>query len=307
MKFEKAIIIRDKTRLEQLIERFNSKAQAKFFIERSGSDFDYYEDEHAIFYRSLKQVEKVASSYLKIKTIHRSFLPNYIFAKHDIILVIGQDGLVANTAKYVDGLPIIAINPDEDRFDGILLAHNSNNFSKAFKAVLDDKYTVRKVTMAKAELNDGQSLLAFNDFYIGTNSHISSRYKIRFGSKMENQSSSGIIVSTGAGSTGWLSSVINMTNNINKHFGNTSDIFTMRGEMKMNKLIFVVREPFQSKASKTDIGFGIIKNGAQLSIESQMPNKGVIFSDGIESDFLNFNSGSSVKIGIAKEKAMLVV
>lgn len=30
----------------------------------------------------------------------------------DIVVVIGQDGLVANTLKYLDGQPVIAINPD---------------------------------------------------------------------------------------------------------------------------------------------------------------------------------------------------
>ncbi len=43
MEFESVIIIRDKTRLEQLIERFNSKAQAKFYIKSSGGDFDFFE------------------------------------------------------------------------------------------------------------------------------------------------------------------------------------------------------------------------------------------------------------------------
>lgn len=37
-----------------------------------------------------------------------------------------------------------------------------------------------------------------------------------------------------------------------------------------------------------------------------MPTNGVIFSDGIETDFLKFNSGSIATIGIAKETARLV-
>ena len=35
MSIEYAIIVKNKTRLEALIERFNTKAQAKFYIERS--------------------------------------------------------------------------------------------------------------------------------------------------------------------------------------------------------------------------------------------------------------------------------
>lgn len=63
----------------------------------------------------------------------------------------------------------------------------------------------------------------------------------------------------------------------------------------------------KSKYSGVDLCAGIIQNNNKLVIESYMPFNGKIFSDGIESDFLNFNSGHIVKIGIAKEKAKLVV
>ena len=307
MKFERAIIIRDKTRLEQLIERFNSKAQAKFYIESSGGDFNFYELEHDIFYVALLKVKSDLRGILKHKVINRSFLPTYIFTENDLVLVIGQDGLVANTAKYVNGQPIIGINPDERRYDGVLLKHNPESFKNLLKKVLKNNYETIQVTMAKATLNDGQTLLAFNDFYIGADSHISSRYTIQFGSKKEQQSSSGILVSTGAGSSGWLSSVFNMANNINNYNKRDKKNLKKTLDWDAQRLAFVVREPFRSKMSQTNIGFGMISPKQKLKIESNMPSKGVIFSDGIETDFLNFNSGSIVEIGIADEKANLIV
>lgn len=307
MELEKVIVIRDKTRLEQLIERFNSKAQAKFYLERSGEDFGFYENEHDTFYTSLRQVEKAMSTSFKHKVLFRSFLPTYMFAEGDLIVVIGQDGLVANTAKYVNGLPIVAVNPDVERYDGVLLPHQPKNFLSAIKSYVQGNHNSKLVTMAKATMNDGQSLLAFNDFYIGAASHISSRYNLEFGGKRESQSSSGILVSTGAGSTGWISSVFNMTNNINNYFYNQKREFDFGLNWEDDKLLFVVREPFLSKMSKIDLGYGTIAKGKTLKIESKMPTKGVIFSDGIEADFLNFNSGSIVEIGIAEEKANLIM
>ncbi|WP_422104430.1 sugar kinase [Winogradskyella sp.] len=307
MNFESIIIIRDKTRLEQLIERFNSKAQAKFYIESSGGDFNHLEEEHQQFYASLEILKTSVPKGLKLKIIQRSFLPTYIFTEMDIIVVIGQDGLVANTAKYVNGLPIVGINPDMERYDGILLKHRPEAFSGLMKQMMNGPFDTVQVTMAKATLNDGQSLLAFNDFYIGADSHVSSRYKISFDNREEQQSSSGIIVSTGAGSTGWLSSVFNMANNINIHHHRNPDLYSNILEWNADQLIFVVREPFLSKMSQTTIGYGIITKEAPLTIESQMPTKGIIFSDGIEADYLNFNSGSTVEISIANEKANLVV
>ncbi|WP_420320865.1 sugar kinase [Flagellimonas sp.] len=307
MELDKIIIVRDKTRLEQLIERFNSKAQAKFYLERSGEDFSFYENEHDTFYASLGQMEKAISPLFKHKVLFRSFLPTYMFAEGDLIVVIGQDGLVANTAKYVNGLPIVGVNPDEERYDGILLPHGPNTFLTAIKSFVDGTYESKKVTMAKATMNDGQELLAFNDFYIGAASHVSSRYNLEFRGKRESQSSSGILISTGAGSTGWISSVFNTTNNINQHFYKQKRIFNTDLDWEDEKLLFVVREPFLSKMSQIDLGYGIITKNTQLKIESKMPQNGVIFSDGIEADFLNFNSGNTLSIGIATEKANLII
>lgn len=307
MKFERIIIIRDKTRLEQLIERFNSKAQAKFYIESSGGDFEFFVLEHDTFYNSLLKIKESISVSLKYKIIQRSFLPTYIFTENDVVLVIGQDGLVANTAKYVNGLPIIGINPDIARYDGILLKHTPEDLNGILKKITKGIYETKQVTMAKATLNDGQVLLAFNDFYIGANSHVSSRYNIEFNGNKEQQSSSGIIVSTGAGSTGWLSSIFNMANNINGYQHNKFNDSSTTLEWSENKLVFVVREPFLSKMSQTNIGYGSITKYKKLKIESNMPTKGIIFSDGIESDFLNFNTGSTVVISIAEEKANLII
>lgn len=128
MSVEYAIIIKNKTRLESLIERFNTKAQAKFYIEHSGGDFNEYEKEHEIFHCSLSKVQRNLSTVLKNKIVERSFLPSFIFNEKQVIVTIGQDGLVANTAKYVNQLPIVAVNPDQERFDGVLLPFNTDNF-----------------------------------------------------------------------------------------------------------------------------------------------------------------------------------
>lgn len=306
MAIENAIIIINKTRLELLIERFNTKAQAKFYIEHSGGDFADYELEHSNFKRSLDNIQTKISNRLKNKVVDRKFLPNFLFSQNDIAVVVGQDGLVANTAKYVNGLPILAINPDKARFDGILLPFDSDNFEKGLIKAIENRADYTKVTMAEAKMNDGQELLAFNDFFIGPSSHTSARYKITFDNTSENQSSSGIIVSTGAGSTGWLSSIMNMSNGIYSAFGNGSNDLKFNLNWNDNNLVFMVREPFQSKYSQISLTAGMIGENIKLRIESFMPSNGIIFSDGIENDFLNFNSGSIVEVGVAKQKASII-
>jgi NAD kinase len=305
MNVDYAIIVKNKTRLELLIERFNTKAQAKFYIERQGGNFEDYEAEHETFHVALNSLQTQLSKVIKHKTIERVFMPSFIFSDNQLIIVIGQDGLVANTAKYSKGIPIVAVNPDKTRIDGVLLPFDIKNFLEGVEAVLTGNYPVKTMSFAQAKLNDGQRLLAFNDLFIGASSHISARYKISFNNQIEEQSSSGLIVSTSAGVTGWISSVFNMAYGVAGMF--EKGLKPKRPKVKENELLFAVREPFESIRTQTGITAGRIKNSNALTIESLMPANGVIFSDGIETDFLKFNSGSIATIDIAKETAKIVV
>lgn len=305
MAIEYAIIVKNKTRLEMLVERFNTKAQAQFYIERSGGNFSDYELEDTNFHASLSLVQRKLSKIIKNKVVERDFLPSFMFNESQLVIVIGQDGLVANTAKYVNSLPIIAINPDKERYDGMLLPFDTDNFIYAVESVIKDNFVFKTVSLAEAVLNDGQRLLAFNDLFIGSASHVSARYKITFKNTSEEHSSSGIIVSTQPGSSGWLSSIFNMSMGIQKFIGKEVSK-AKTPSLKENQLLFAVREPFRSKKTQADLTMGVLNHQSKLIIESYMPSKGVIFSDGIETDFLHFNSGAIAKIGIANEKATLV-
>ena len=73
------------------------------------------------------------------------------------------------------------------------------------------------------------------------------------------------------------------------------------------RLLFVVREPFVSRHSQAGIVAGILQPGEELMIESRMPSYGVIFSDGMEADFLQFNSGAIAHARATEQSARLVV
>ncbi|TGL77200.1 NAD(+)/NADH kinase [Leptospira yasudae] len=305
MKVEYAIIVKNKTRLEALIERFNTKQQARFYIERLGGRFEDYEAEHEVFHESLDLVQKRISKKIKSKIVERVYVPSFLFSQKNVIVTIGQDGLVANTAKYSKGVPIVAVNPDKERYDGVLLPFDKDNFMHAVENVMGGNFTSKTVRFAEAKLNDGQRLLAFNDLFIGPSSHTSARYKISYNQNLEEQSSSGIIVSTPAGSTGWLSSIFNMAYGVTGLF--EKELTLKRPALQEDQLLFAVREPFQSVRTQIGITAGVLTEKFPLTIESLMPAGGVIFSDGIESDYLRFNSGSIATIGVSSESATLVV
>lgn len=314
MEYEKIILVTRKTRLEGLLERFNTLGQAKFYIEHSGGNFSLYEQEHDAYNQALGELRASLHRLAKLHEIERSFLPNFIFTPSDLIVTIGIDGLVVNTAKYLDGQPMVAVNPDPEHVDGVLLPFDVRSAIPVVQRTLRGEMQVRQISMAESILNDGQTLLAFNDLFIGARSHISARYMIRFGQQVEHHSSSGVIVSTGIGSTGWLSSLFNMANGMFETFSPSGQegkaapsLPPLRMKWESNRLVFVVREPFASKTSGAEIVGGLVTPEFPLVIESEMAEGGVIFSDGVEADFLPFNSGAIATISLAQKKTQLVV
>lgn len=304
--FEKIVLVTRKTRLAELIERFNTNSQAKFYIEHAGGDFGEYEREDEAYRRSVEALRGYVEVGLKVQVIDRALVPTFTFLPEDLVITLGQDGLVANTAKYVGRQPIVAVNPDPERFDGILLPFLPAQMPVALDQVFDGRYHIRAVTLAEARLSDGQRLLAFNDLFLGAQTHVSARYRIRWNNAEEPQSSSGVLVSTGAGSTGWMSSVFNMATGVAALAG-AQAMRPIRLDWEDRRLLFVVREPFVSRHSQAGLVAGLIAPAERLELESMMPSGGVIFSDGIESDYLQFNSGATVTVGAAAETAQLVV
>jgi NAD kinase len=320
--FEKLVLVTRKTRLDGLIERFNTRGQAKFYLAQAGLDYADYEKEHDVYVRSLEKTRaQVEGLGLKLQLLDRTVAPTYLFAETDLVVALGQDGLVANTAKYVGAQPLIGVNPDPERFDGVLLPFRVDQVRRAAEAVLLGRAKVREVTLAEAVLSDGQRLLAFNDLFIGARTHVSAHYRLRVGAPRAEKlrvkakgsdtewvrhSSSGIIVSTGAGSTGWLSSVCAMAAAVASSLGGEA-MAPVRLAWEDPRLFYVVREPFASRHSSTAGAVGFLEPGARLELESLMPSGGVIFSDGMEDDALSFTSGLTARIGPATRRARLVV
>jgi NAD kinase len=305
----KIVLVKRNTRLDELISRFNTLGQAKFYIEHLGADFNDYKTEHDNYYSALNQAKIILSDHAKLHVLDRKYLPNYIFGSSDIVVALGQDGLVANTLKYLNTQLLVGVNPDTKRYDGVLLPFQISDLNVLSKDLFSNKIKYKEVTMAKVVLNDGQTMLAVNDFFIGQKTHTSARYTISYNNKNEYQSSSGIIISTGLGTSGWFKSVLEGSLGIiNSLSGSKKSIAkkNKKTDWSSNTLYFSVREPFPSNITQTSIVFGQICQDLTLKLISQMPENGVIFSDGIESDYLNFNSGIEAEIKIADHKGKLV-
>jgi NAD kinase len=323
MTYDKVVLITRETRLEGLVKRFNTRSQAKFYVnsslalgeanqkhpktKNSNADFSLFEQEHETYTYVVEKLKQQIREVYKLQVIDRAFLPNFIFSPQDIVITVGVDGLVVNTAKYLSGQPLIAVNPDPEHIDGVLTPFTVDDVMPTLAFVHEGQENYKRITMTEATLQDGQSIRACNDLFIGAATHVSARYRLGYGFPDETQSSSGIIVSTGVGATGWISSVYHMTNRILRDQQPNLYISQPKLDWEAEKLLFAVREPFVSKTTTANIVTGVITKQQPLVIESQMENNGVIFSDGIESDFLAFNAGMMATINIAEQKTNLVI
>lgn len=310
----KIVLVVRTTRLADLKARFATKSQAAFYVERLGGDFGDVEREDETYQKSISEARQRLGVLGRVQIVQRAFLPNFVFGPQDVVVALGQDGLVANTLKYLDGQPLIGVNPDPARWDGQLLPFSVGNLQSATREVLRGGRAVREVTMAEAKLNTGLSLCAVNDLFIGMRSHASARYRIALGDAAENHSSSGVIVSTGLGSTGWFKSLMAGASEIARAAGKGGQQQAFHPDQRdtsfpweSNFLYFTVREPFPSNTTGTSLVFGQVTPKRPLVIESQMSENGVIFSDGIEHDFIEFNSGTRATISLAARTGRLVV
>ena len=295
----RVVLVTRKTPLELLIERYGALGQAAFDIRSRGQDMGRQEEMHELFQAGLNDVIEAIPPDRHRARVDRDALDRFLFAPDDLVVMIGQDGLVPNTAKYLQGQLAIGINPDPTHYDGILCPHPPSAAGELF-AWAETRHTpgyrVERRVMAEAQREDGQKLLALNEVFIGHRSHQSARYRICLGKREERQSSSGVIVSTGTGSTGWARSI-----SLQRELDATPP------GVEERRLACFVREPWPSVATGTELTFESIGPKEQLVIVSEMGEGGVVFADGIESDRIEFLDGQTLEVQIASQALNLVM
>lgn len=317
----KIVLVTRPTRLADLVARFNTIAQARFYLEHLGADFGDYlaEDDH--YRQALAHTRRVIQTLGRLQIVSRPFLPNFLFGPEDIVVVLGQDGLVANTLKYLQSQPVVAVNPDPPRHNGRLLPFTLDHLHKVLPEVLRHRRPIRRITMAKATLNTGLTVHAVNDLFLGRRTHASAHYDIAVGTHRETQLSSGIIVSTGLGSTGWFRSLTTgafaLSNLVAPVMSPSPGRDTPHPlpaprprdssfPWDADHLFFTVREPFPTPHTQANLVFGRITRDLNLIVVSGMPEDGVVFSDGLEQDYVEFNAGTRAVIEVSDRVGSLV-
>jgi NAD kinase len=291
----RVVVVTRPTEYQALLERHGTREQARFFLEARGRAIEEVAARHQRQEAALAVVSAAIPARWRRAAVDRADLSRFVFGPEDVLVAVGQDGLVANVAKYLAGQPVLGVNPDPARHDGVLVRHPPEALRDLLPAAAAGRLRVQRRTMAQAVLDDGQRLLALNEVFVGHRTHQSARYRITVEGASEPQSSSGLIVTTGTGATGWARSIHRQRKQPRELPGPEDAA-----------LAFFVREPFPSVSSATSVEQGLLPEGRALEIVSEMNEGGTVFADGLEEDRLEFTWGMRLQVTLARERLHLV-
>ncbi|CAO4171565.1 hypothetical protein [Methylorubrum aminovorans] len=296
----RAVFVTRETDYELLIARHATRGQARFFLESRGQGLAAVEARHERFHAVLARARAGVPAEWRQALVRRADLDRFLFGPDDVVVAVGQDGLIANVAKYLGAQPVIGVNPAPDLYDGVLVRNPVERLSRLLPASVAGDVAVERRTMVEAVIDGTERLFALNEIFVGHRSHQSARYRIEVGQEGmeareegEEHSSSGLIVASGTGATGWARSIREATG---------LDLSLAPGERAVG---YWVREPFPSVATATRLRAGKITD-TPLHVTSRMNEGGVVFADGIEQDFLGFGWGRQVRIAPAERALHLV-
>ena len=291
----RAVLVQRPTEWSELLARHATREAVRFFLERREIDAAAVERRHHTFLGHRHHVLAAIPGDWRRASVARDDLERFLFEPGDIVVVLGQDGLVANVAKYLDGQPLIGLNPDPERNAGVLVTHPPAAAADLLRDVAAGRAELQPRTMADARLDDGQALVALNEIFVGHRSHQSARYALHVGGRSERQSSSGLIFSTGTGATGWAKSIN----------GALADPLELPGATDRS-LAFFAREPWTSPATGASLARGLIGDGEVARITCELGDGGTAFGDGIEADALTVDWGQTLTVGVAARALQLV-
>jgi hypothetical protein len=291
----RCVLIERPTEYQELLGRHGTREQASFFLSRRGRSIEEpaARDEQQRSHR--QQVLAAIPPEWRRATVRREDLDRFLFEPDDVIVVLGQDGLVANAAKYLDAQPVIGLNPAPGVHPGVLVPHPPDAAGELMRDLWRGRAGLEHRTMVDATVDDGQTLTALNEIFVGHSSHQSARYTIAVPGATERQSSSGVIVATGTGATGWAASI-----RLERH-----SAIDLPGP-ENPRLAYFVREAWPSPATGTNLTEGIVDRDEVLAITSELGDGAVLFGDGIEQDRIQIDWGQTVEIRVSRRSLHLV-
>lgn len=291
----RVVIAHRASEYEELLARHGTRGQVGFVLETRGRTIAEVDEGHEALAAALATAAGAIPADWRRATVERAELARFVFEPGDIVVAVGPDGLVANLAKYLTGQPVIGVDPRRGVNAGVLVTHPPSAVAALLPSVAKGEVRTLDRTMVEAVTDDGQRLQALNEVFLGQVGHQSARYSLAVGGRVERQSSSGVIVGTGTGATGWCASLQRIQ---------APDL--PLPEPTSPTLSWFVREPWPSPSTGADLVAGVVGPDDDLVLDVESEGL-VVFGDGMELDRLSLGWGQRVTIRRAREVLSTVV
>lgn len=292
MSAPRLVLVHRRTELDEVLAEHSTLAAAAFFLgsrDQSVAPLVTADDAQR---RAIDVVMAAAPTHWRQAVVERAQLSRFLFEPDDLVVVVGQDGLVPNVAKYLEGQPVLGVSPGPP---GLLCRHRAEQVRGVVNGAPGIGVVER--TMVEAELDDGQRLVALNEVFVGDRGHQSARYRITVAGRSEAQSSSGVIVGTGTGASGWLASL----------WRQSRPAFDLP-DPSSDDLAYFVREAWPSARTGTGLVSGRLAGQTQdAELRVRAESALVVFGDGIERDQLRVEWGQEVVLRRAARRLRLLL
>lgn len=212
-------------------------------------------------------IEKLSNRGITLDVIFRGDLKPV--EGYDLVITTGGDGTILETSKYIKETPILGVNSDPVGSVGFFTGATKDDFEEKIQLVVEDKISKTSINRIQLHLNNEPIKdLVLNDVLI-THSipAATSRYVLRINGYEENHRSSGIWISTSAGSTAAIRSAGGFPLPIDS-----------------DAIQYIVREFYDRGSNKFKLLGGVYNFSDNVEIISQM-RLGRIYIDGPYFDY----------------------
>ena len=238
--------------------------------------------------RQLSSIEKIKTELDNPQIITGPILTKRALKKADVVIALGGDNYFQYVSHFIDRQMLIGVNSDTEKSEGALLPFTPDTLISFLPDLMKGNYSVEEWTRLQSILNGRKLPLALSEVFVGAKMNVGmSRYIMNVGSMQFEQKSSGLIVATGAGSTGWYDAAYQTAYGEPDHFAKTQRVAK-----------FIGREMFKGHLTDSSLRHGIIHPGDELIITSLMRN-GIVSTDASEKMMFPIKNGEQVKISLS--------